>query len=69
MWLPQHQKRRARTIRVLGLVRNLLAQELHAGCGIPAPGLGVERLAVIGAEPLRQGRPGRLDVVGNALAR
>ena len=66
-WFLKYQKGTL-TVGVLGLVRNLLAEEFYAGCGISTSSLGIERLAIVRAEPLSQRLPGGLDVVGDALA-
>jgi hypothetical protein len=55
------------TIRILSLVRNLLAEVLNARSGVSSSSLSVKCLAVVGAEPLGEGFPGRYNVVGNTF--
>lgn len=56
-------------VGVLVQVGKLLAHVLLARVGVAAARLGEHGLAVVGAEPLGQGREGVVDVVGGAFRR
>lgn len=58
----------SRTIGILCLIGNLLAEVLHAGCDVSASCLCVQGLAAVLAQPLRERLPRALDVVRYALA-
>ena len=60
-------KARRPTVRVGLLERDLLAHERLARSDISAARLSIECLAAIAPEPLRERRPGVVDVVGRAL--
>ena len=57
----------AHTVRVGVLERDLLAHVRLARRDVAAAGLGVERLAAVAPEPLRERLPRVVDVVRHAL--